>query len=114
MNPPQYFDLLVKDGEFQPMVAARYVANSPLVMVDQYVPSLKKYKAIAMDVGLQDGLITGNRDLDQSLTRLGVTHTFETYEGDHNNRVKERFESKVLPFFSQNLAFPVAGGQKGK
>jgi len=114
MNPPQYFDTVVKDGAFQPVIAAKWVANSPLVMVDQYVPSLKKYKAIAMDVGLQDGLITGNRDLDQSLTRLGVTHTFETYEGDHNNRVKERFESKVLPFFSQNLAFPVAGGQKGK
>jgi S-formylglutathione hydrolase FrmB len=114
MNPPQYFDLPVKDGEFQPMVAARYVANSPLVMVDQYVPNLKKYKAIALDCGLQDGLITGNRDLDQSLTRLGVTHTFETYEGDHTNRVKERFEAKVLPFFSQNLAFPAAGGKKGK
>ena len=114
MNPPQFFDLPVKDGVFQPSVAARYVANSPLAMVDQYVTSLRKHKAIAMDVGLQDGLITGNRDLDQSLTRLGITHTFETYEGDHNNRVKERFETKVLPFFSGNLTFPAAGGKKGK
>jgi len=114
MNPPTYFDPVVKDGEFQPGIAAKWVANSPLAMVDQYVPNLKKYKAIALDVGLQDGLITGNRDLDQSLTRLGVTHTFETYEGDHTSRIKERFESKVLPFFSQNLAFPVAGAKKGK
>jgi enterochelin esterase-like enzyme len=107
-NPPQFFDLPYKDGEFQPPVAARYVANSPLVMVDQYVPNLKKYKTIAMDCGLQDTLLATNKQLDEALVRLAVPHTFETYEGDHTNRVKERFETKVLPFFSQNLAFPVS------
>jgi S-formylglutathione hydrolase FrmB len=40
-NPPQYFDMPTKDGEIQPLVAAKYAANSPLVMVSQYVPSLK-------------------------------------------------------------------------
>jgi hypothetical protein len=77
-------------------------------MVDQYVPNLKKYRAIAMECGLQDGLLASNKDLDQALIRLGVAHTFETYEGDHVNRVKERFETKVLPFFSENLTFPAA------
>lgn len=106
MNPPQFFDLPTKDGEIQPLVAAKWVANSPLVMVDQYVPSLKRYKAIAMDVGTMDPLGATNIDLDKALTRLGVPHTFETYEGDHGNRVRERFESKVLPFFAQQLRFP--------
>jgi hypothetical protein len=45
---------------------------------------------------------------------LGVTHTFETYEGDHNSRVKERFETKVLPFFSNNLTFPAGRGSGHK
>jgi len=36
---------------------------------------------------------------------FGVTHTFETYEGDHTNRVVERIEMKVLPFFSNSLSF---------
>lgn len=112
MNPPQFFDPLFKDGQFQPSVAARYVANSPVVMVDQYVPNLKQYHAIAMDCGLQDGLITNNKDLDEALMRLGVTHTFETYEGNHTNRVPERFEKKVLPFFSENLSVPPS--KKGK
>jgi len=103
-NPPQYFDLPEKDGEMQPLVVARYLANSPIAMVDQYVPNLKRYHAVAMDVGLQDGLLKGNRDLDQALTRLGIAHTFETYEGNHTNRVQERFAAKVLPFFSANLA----------
>jgi hypothetical protein len=58
-----------------------------------------------MDCGLQDGLIGSNQQMDASLTRMGIAHRFETYEGDHTNRVKERFETKVLPFFSENLAF---------
>jgi hypothetical protein len=34
---------------------------------------------------------------------LRVAHQFEEYEGDHGNRVRERFATKVLPFFSQHL-----------
>jgi enterochelin esterase-like enzyme len=102
-NPPEFFDLPEKNGEFHPEVAALWIANSPLAMVDQYVPNLKKYRAIAMECGLQDGLIGSNKQLDEALMKLGVPHTFETYEGDHTNRVKERFEMKVLPFFSENL-----------
>ena len=104
MNPPQYFDLPTKDGQLQPLIAAKWVANSPLVMVDQYVPNLKQYRAIAIDVGLQDTLATTNTQLDQALTRLSVPHKFETYEGDHMSGVKSRFAAKVLPFFSENLS----------
>jgi enterochelin esterase-like enzyme len=105
MNPPQFFDLPTKDGQVVPAIAAKWVANSPLAMVDQYSSNLKKYKAIMMDVGLQDGLMGSNKELDESLTRLGVVHTYETYEGDHTNHVKDRWEQKVLPFFSNNLSF---------
>jgi len=31
-------------------------------------------------------------------------HKFETYEGDHGNRITPRFAAKVLPFVSENLA----------
>jgi enterochelin esterase-like enzyme len=106
MNPPRYFDLPTKDGVVQPLVAAKWVANSPLVMVDQYVPNLRQYRAIALDVGDADPLGAANVDLDQALTRLGVSHAFEEYEGNHTNRVGERFEADVLPFFSQQLRFP--------
>jgi len=103
LNPPQYFDLPTKDGVVQPLIAAKWIANSPLVMVDQYVPSLKQYHAISIDVGDKDPLGAANNDLDQALTRLGVAHTFEIYDGDHGNRVRERFQTKVIPFFSKNL-----------
>ncbi|HMF00828.1 MAG TPA: alpha/beta fold hydrolase [Terriglobia bacterium] len=104
-NPPQFFDLPVKDGVPQPLIVAKYAANSPLVMIDQYVTNLKKYHAIMGEVGTQDNLAASNKQMDQILTDFGVKHTFETYEGDHTNRVKERFELKVLPFFSKNLSF---------
>ncbi len=44
---------------------------------------------------------------DQILTDFGVTHRFETYDGDHTNRVVERIE-QVLPFFSSSLSFNAA------
>ena len=80
------------------------MTNSPLVMVDQYVPNLKRYRAIGMEVGTQDPFLMANTQLDQSFTRLGVHHQFETYDGDHGNRIKARFAEKLLPFFSANLA----------
>ena len=102
-NPPLFFDQPVKDGQFQPDVAAKWVANSPLAMLDQYVPNMMKYSAIGMDIGLQDTLLSSNQELDQEMTRLGIPHTFETYEGDHNNHLEDRIEQKVLPFFSKHL-----------
>jgi enterochelin esterase-like enzyme len=107
-NPPDYFDNPIKDGEPQPLVVAKWAANSPLAMIDQYVTNLKKYHAIMGEVGTQDGLAAANRQMDQIFTDFGVNHTFETYEGDHTNRVIERIEQKVLPFFSSSLSFTAA------
>jgi enterochelin esterase-like enzyme len=104
LNPPKYFDLPTRDGELQPLIAARWTTNSPLVMVDQYVPGLKKYRAIGIEVGTKDPFLTTNTQLDQALTRLGITHTFDTYDGDHGNRITARFAAKVLPYFSGKLA----------
>jgi enterochelin esterase-like enzyme len=104
LNPPQYFDLPSKDGELQPLIAAKWTANSPLLMIDQFVPGLKMYRAITLDVGTKDPFLTTNTQLDQALTRLGVAHNFETYDGDHGSRITARFAARVLPFFSANLA----------
>ncbi|MEX1256879.1 MAG: alpha/beta hydrolase-fold protein [Gemmatimonadota bacterium] len=108
-NPPRYFDLYNEDGVFRPEIAAKWVAHSPLVMVDQYVPNLKRYSAIAMDVGDADPLGAANHDLDAALTRLEIGHSFEEYEGTHTNRVRARFQSNVLPFFSEQLAATTTG-----
>ena len=102
-RPPFFMDLPTANGVIQKEVVARYATNAPTVMVSQYARQLKRYKAIALDVGLKDPLIPGNVAIDQVLTRSGVTHTYETYDGDHVNRVSQRFEMQVLPFFSKQL-----------
>ena len=64
------------------------------------VPALKSMRAIALDIGNQDPCVGTNTQLGESLARLDVAHTFEVYDGDHGNRIRERFESQVLRFFS--------------
>jgi S-formylglutathione hydrolase FrmB len=103
-NPPFYLDLPTKAGQVVPEVAVKYAANSPVATLDQFVSNLKKYKAIAIDIGLQDTLLASNEVMVARLKRFGVPHTFETYEGGHGNKVMQRLEEKVLPFFAQHLA----------
>jgi enterochelin esterase-like enzyme len=105
-NPPLYLDLPVKDGKVRPDVVAKWTANAPLEMIDQYASSLKKYYAIAIDIGTKDGLLTSNKELHAAMTRVRIPHSYEEYDGDHTNKVRERIERNVLPFFSGNLAAP--------
>jgi S-formylglutathione hydrolase FrmB len=102
-NPPFFLDLASKDGKVNARIAAKWQANSIFGLLNQNGSALKKMKAIHMDVGTLDNLLTTNRDLDQALTEMGIVHQFETYEGDHNGKVPDRFDTKVLPFFVQNL-----------
>jgi enterochelin esterase-like enzyme len=104
-KPPLYFDFPVDNGELNPLILAKWNANVPLVMIDQYISSLKTFKAIGIEVGLQDGLIGVNKAISDVLTSYGIEHIYETYEGDHTNKVAERYETRVLPFFSKELAF---------
>lgn len=103
-KPPYYIDLPFDAyGKPVPLVAERWAANSPLVFVDQYVPGLKRYRGIMLDVGDQDGLLAGNTRFSEALKRLGIAHEYEVYEGNHGNKVGARFIEKVLPFFGKHL-----------
>jgi hypothetical protein len=93
-----------KNGKVQPRIVAKWQANAPLAMIDQGIFNLRQYRAIGMDVGTQDELVGGTvGTLDRILNDYGIRHVYETYEGDHINRVAERLEKKVLPFFAANL-----------
>jgi S-formylglutathione hydrolase FrmB len=103
-NPPFFFNLPVRDGRILPEVVAQWVANAPLAMLPQYIPNLRKLHAIGMDVGDKDGLSHSNHQLSEALSAFEIRNTFETYDGDHTNRIAERVRTKVLPFFSTNLS----------
>jgi len=104
-NPPLYFDLPTRDGVPQPEVMAKYAANAPLAFVDQYIGSLKQYRAIAIDLGDQDGLRADAGKLHTIPDNYGVANIFEIYSGTHTSAVADRFQNHVLPFFAKSLCF---------
>jgi enterochelin esterase-like enzyme len=103
--PPLYLDLPIKDGVAQPDVLARWSANAPLAMLDQYAGNLRRYAAIGIDVGDRDGLKDDAARLHDGLDRYGIANSFEIYPGDHVSGVARRVQDKMLPFFSKALAF---------
>ena len=103
-NPPLYFDLPMKAGEVQPQILAKWTANSPLAFIDQYIDSLRRYRAIAIDVGDRDGLRSDTQKLHEVLDRYGIKNSFEIYHGTHTSAVADRFQNHVIPFFSANLS----------
>ncbi|MBN7813077.1 esterase [Algoriphagus sp. H41] len=105
-NPPFYLDLPAKDGEARPEVINKIIANRTLTTIDQYIPNLKKLGAIAMDAGTEDrGISEATKKLHEVLDAYQIPHLYESYEGDHLNRIAERIQTKALPFFSEKLKF---------
>jgi enterochelin esterase-like enzyme len=104
-NPPFFFDLPTGDDAQRRDVLARWAANAPLAFVDQYIGNMRRYRAIAIDVGDRDGLKDDARTLHLMLERNGVANSFELYSGDHTSEVAVRFQNFVMPFFSRNLQF---------
>lgn len=102
-NPPLYLDLPL--GENQQAVLAKWAANAPLAFIDQYAANLRRYRAIALDVGDQDGLRTDTAKLHDALDSYGIANSFEIYSGTHTSNVAFRFQDYVMPFFSRTLAF---------
>jgi S-formylglutathione hydrolase FrmB len=101
--PPLYLDLPTKDGAPQPAVLARWAANAPLSMVDQYVANLRRYAAIALDCGDQDRLKDDTAELHRILDSYGIANSFDLYHGDHVSNVADRMQNHVLPFFGKIL-----------
>ncbi|MDA0196441.1 MAG: alpha/beta hydrolase-fold protein [Bacteroidetes bacterium] len=105
-NPPLYLDLPFVNGEVRPDIASKIAANRTLYAIEQYIPNLRKLNAIAMDAGILDTRIhASTKKLHELLELYKIAHFYESYDGDHGNRIPERIQTKTLPFFSKNLAF---------
>ncbi|WP_228275071.1 alpha/beta hydrolase [Stakelama tenebrarum] len=103
-KPPFFFDTgAQEDGTVDPIVVGRLAANAPEVMLPQYLPALARMEAIGMEVGDSDFLIDGIVAMHEAMTRFGLAHDWEVYQGDHMNRLPVRFREKLLPFFQQHL-----------
>src|SRR5205085_63991 len=105
-KPPFFIDLPTVNGQTDALILAKWAANAPLALTDQYIENLKKMKALAMDAGDRDEPIaTTVRQLDALLDNYGLAHTYEIYSGDHVSAVAARLVTHTLPFFSKNLSF---------
>ncbi len=59
MNPPLFFDQPVKNMNSSLQSRRNGWPIPPLAaLLDQFVPNMKKYSGVAMDIGLQDTLST--------------------------------------------------------
>jgi S-formylglutathione hydrolase FrmB len=105
-NPPFYADMGTKNGVIDPLVIAKWSANAPVAMVPQNIPALRSLTAIGVDTGDKDFVRPDDEAIHAELLKFGIKHDWELYEGDHGNRVSERLEKVVFPFFARHLAFP--------
>lgn len=105
---PFYSDLpfqQIQDSihRYEPAIAQR-LANTPSWMAGQFRTNLQNLRAIAFDAGTREVTIQNqNAVFSEHLKINDVAHSFEIFEGGHNDKKKERFETKILPFFSKHL-----------
>ncbi|MEO5772777.1 MAG: alpha/beta hydrolase-fold protein [Sphingomicrobium sp.] len=105
-KPPFYSDLATSNGKVDDLVLAKWSANAPVALVPQYLPALRSFKAIGIDTGDKDFVHLDDEAMHAELLKFGIKHDWELYEGDHGNRVSERLERVVFPFFVRHLKFP--------
>jgi S-formylglutathione hydrolase FrmB len=110
-RPPLFYDAAeVRHGDrwvANDSVIARWDAHSPILMIPRYRANLLRLRALQFDGGLQDQAVPPRdlMSLDSALTRAGVPHRYEAFDGAHVGRVGDRLVTRVLPFFSRNLVF---------
>jgi enterochelin esterase-like enzyme len=102
-RPPLYVDLPL--GDATASVLGKWAANSVLAFADQYVREIRRYRAIAIDAGDEDGARGDAMLLHDFLDSYGIAHAFEIYPGTHTSNVAFRIQDHVMPFFSTNLVF---------
>jgi S-formylglutathione hydrolase FrmB len=85
---------------------SNFRSKMPLYQVEQYRENLMKLRGIVLDVGDHDEFTHIRRTtgmLSAEMSEREIVHAFEIYSGDHSNRIRERFSSKVMPFFTAVL-----------
>jgi len=103
-KPPFFVDWpLAADGTVDPLVIARWAANSPLAMVSGHVRALESFDGVALDVGNRDGLVRDDTLIHEEMTKFGIDHFWEVYEGTHTDKIGERFGALVLPWMAEHL-----------
>lgn len=92
-------------------VIKRWESAMPDHLAWDHIASLKSLTGLALDYGLEDEFThipAGANEFTQVLEKNGVPFHFESYHGDHNQRVPERVRTQLIPFVAEKLAFDEA------
>ena len=112
-KPPFFVDYPFQKENGQiipnPESYARWEANFPINMIDNYLENPIRLNGLRFDSAFTDEFshipIT-TEAFSETLTDKGIPHTFEMYNGDHRNRLwgeEGRLYTEVLPYFSRLL-----------
>ncbi len=74
--------------------------------VNKYKENLLKLKAIGIDYGNKDyykWIPEGCKYFSQLLKKNNIKHKLSEYKGGHEDKLRERMEGHMFPFFSENL-----------
>ncbi|WP_373468397.1 alpha/beta hydrolase-fold protein [Acidianus infernus] len=104
LNSETGFDLPFDEtGEIIDKVWKKWLSFDPVKNVENYVDSLRKLKAIYLDVGKCDeyNLFIGMRSLHKKLQKLGIQHYYEEFKGGHFGNSSRYCTS--LPYLYERL-----------
>jgi len=100
-NPPWFADFPLRrlnDRQvLDEAVWQRWLQSDPASLVEQASDHLARLR-LAFDMGTADRLLPQTRQIHAALTRLGVAHHYEEFQGDHASRLRERLRERALPF----------------
>ena len=83
---------------------ARFWRDTPLEIIRRSPPRVLRSVRWAFDAGDRDAFADIPRagaELHRVFTEKRVAHTFEVFSGTHGDRIRERIETRLLPFFSR-------------
>lgn len=75
--------------------------------VQEFSGNFALLNGIGIDCGVKDEyewIVRGCAYFDAELTAAGLTHTYTTHNGKHQDELRSRVLTQMLPFFSQHLA----------
>lgn len=110
-NPPAEGQLLTKTPCVQKneAVYAKWRSKFPVYIAEANKENLKRLRGIFLDYGEKEEfehIRIGVKLLSSIFSDLNIPHQFEVYaDGDHGSLIRQRMETRLLPFFNEKLSF---------
>jgi S-formylglutathione hydrolase len=106
------FPYVERDGRLEKneSVFARWQEKMPVYMVEDKKENLLKLRGIFIDYGQKEEfshIRIATQQFSKALSERSIPHLFEIYEGgNHNNKIRQRLETRLFRFFTETLDFP--------